>query len=269
MRLFAIVVLLISLSGCAQNGYKTFYKPVSGYNPDSIAARRAAPPPATPIIERAQSGGNPQSILAAYAKRAYILIGSATFNSGKVESEQSAVNQGKDVGADLVLIFDPKYTGSVTANMPITTPTATTSYSNNTATIYGPGSGTAKVYGQGVTTTYGSTTEYLPVTINRSDYGAAYFVKLKFNLGLIYRDLNESERKTLQSNKGVAVIIVVNDTPAFEADILTGDIITKVDDNVISNQKSFSELLNEQKGKKIKLSIIRNGQRIEKEVHLN
>jgi hypothetical protein len=261
--IFALATLL---AGCA-SGYKEFYKQAQGATPEIIAALRTAPPPATPIVERAQPG-NSQTILDAYAKRGYVMIGHSMFNSGRSESEASAIRQGQGVGADLVLILNPRYTGAVTSNMPITTPTTTTSYSTGTATAYGPG-GTVTAYGSGTTTTYGSTTSYIPITIHRSDYGAVYFVKRRFSLGVLMRDLSDAERQDLQTNKGMAVRLVVDGTPAFNADILAGDVITAIDGVAISGAQPFNELLRERRGNLVSLSLIRRGQRIEKSVQLN
>ena len=118
-------------------------------------------------------------VLDAYAKRGYVQIGNAMFNSGRDEPETAAVHQGQKVGADLVLILNPKYTGSVTSSVPITTPTTNLSYTSGTATAYGSG-GTVTAYGNSTTTTYGTTTNYVPITVNRSDYGAVFFVKQRF-----------------------------------------------------------------------------------------
>ncbi|MCK9388228.1 MAG: PDZ domain-containing protein [Sulfuritalea sp.] len=256
----------ILITGCA-SGYKQFYRPAQGASPELIASLRVAPPPASPVVERATPSDG-KAILDAYAKRGYVMIGNSMFNSGRPESETSAILQAKDVGADLVLILDPRYTGSVTSSIPITTPTSSTSYSTGTATAYGPG-GPVTAYGSGTTTTYGSTTNYVPITINRSDYGAVYFVKQRFGLGAFGRDLTDNERQELQTNKGAVVRLVVDGTPAFNADILVGDIITSIDGIDIVNAQAFSELLRDRRGKRIALVVLRRGHRIEKTVQLN
>src|SRR5690242_11140832 len=56
------------------------------------------------------------------------------------------------VGADLVVILNPRCTGSTTSSVPITTPSTSTSYSTGTATAFKPG-GPATVFGSGMTTT--------------------------------------------------------------------------------------------------------------------
>jgi hypothetical protein len=146
---FSVVVPLI-LASCA-SGYQTFCKSAPGATPEIVAAKRVAPPPEIPILERL-APTNPETILAAYNKRGYASIGCSIFNSGRNESEASALKQGKAVGADLVLVLNPQYSGSITTNLPITTPTSTTSYTTGSATTYGPG-GAVTAYGNAATTT--------------------------------------------------------------------------------------------------------------------
>jgi len=259
-------LLALLLTGCA-SGYREFYQQAEGIRPEVVAARRPSPPPAMPIVERSRPSQG-QAILDAYAKRGYVMIGQSMFNSGRRESDEAAVRQAQDVGADLVLILNPRYTGSVTSSVPITTPTTSTSYSTGSATAYGS-SGSVTAYGTGTTTTYGTTTNYVPVTIHRSDYGAVFFVKQHFSIGLFYRDLNDTERQELQSNKGAVVRLVVDGSPAFDADILSGDVVIAVDGVSVSSSNAFGELLRDRRGRLISLSIIRRGQRLEKSVRLN
>jgi len=264
-RLVSCALLVLLLAGCS--GYKEFYRRAEWATPEVVAARRVSPPPANPIVERAQSG-NIQATVDGYLKRGYVPIGDAFFNSGRRESDDSAVQHGKDVGADLVLILNPKYTGSVTSSVPITTPTTTTSFSTGSATAYGPG-GPVTAFGSGTTTTYGTSTTYVPITHHRSDYGAIFFIKQRFILGTFMRDLKDSERQELQSNKGVAVRLVAEGTPAFDADILIDDVITAIDGVSVSSPKAFSDVLRDRRGKQVSLSIVRRGQRLEKAVQLN
>jgi hypothetical protein len=98
--------LFFTLFLTACSGYKEFYKQAQGATPETVAVMRVAPPPAIPIVERAQPGDS-MTILDAYAKRGYIMIGNSMFKTGHPESEDSAVRQAQDVGADLVLILNP------------------------------------------------------------------------------------------------------------------------------------------------------------------
>ena len=186
------------------------------------------------------------------------MIGSSFFSSGRSEAEDSAIQKAQEVGADLLLILNPKYTGSVTSSIPITTPTSTTSYSSGTATAYGPG-GTVNAYGTGTTTTYGSTTNYIPVTVHRSDYGAVFFVKQRFGLGAFLRDLNHSKRQEIQTNKGAVIELIVDGTPAFSSDLLVGDIIAALDGTPVINAATLTDQLRERRGTTAVISILRRG----------
>jgi len=105
--------------------------------------------------------------------------------------------------------------------------------------------------------------------VHRSDYGAIYFIKQRSALGIIMRDLTDAERQELQTNKGAAVRLIVDGTPAFDADILVGDVITGIDGVAVSSAQTFRELLRERRGRLVSLSILRRGQHIEKAVQLN
>jgi serine protease Do len=262
-----LLTATIALTACA-SGYSQFYKAAPGATPEAIAATRVAPPTGQPIVERSASPGPDASALFdAYTKRGYSYIGGASFNSASQDSEESAVEQGRKVGADLVVIFNPRYTGSTTTAMPLTVPTTTTSHSSGSATAYGPG-GTVTAYGTGTTTTYGTSTTLIPITVHRSDYGAAYFVKRKWAFGVRARDLNDAERQELQTNKGAFILVVVDNTPAYAADLLRGDIILAVNGNLVLNQESLTNLLRERSGQKVTISLYRRGQRLEKTVQL-
>lgn len=260
----AFVACLLLLGGCA-SGYKEFYEQAQNFTPERIAEMRVAPPTGVPILERAYAADT--ELLESYAKRGFVMIGSSMFNSGIPDSESDAIEQAKRVGADLVVILTPRYTGSVATSIPITTPTTTTSYSSGTATAYGA-HGPVTAYGSGTTTTHGSTTTYMPMTVHRSDYGAMFFIKQRFGLGVFPRDLTDSERQKLQTNKGAAVHIIVDGTPAFNSDFLVGDIVTSIDGVPVSSAQSFLDMLLERRGQRVSFSILRQGQRIEKTVQL-
>jgi hypothetical protein len=262
MKKLAIVFVAMAVTACA-SGYSQFYTTIPGATPEVIAQVRAAPAPAVPLVDHSPTVPNPEQ----YARLGYVPIGYSSFNSGRNESEKNAIAQGQQVGADLVVIVNPSYTGSVTSQLPLTTPTTSTSYTTGSATAYGSG-GTVTAFGNSTTTTHGSQTTYIPMTVNRYDYGAVYFVKRSYIFGANWRDLTNDERSALQSNSGVYVITVVNDTPAFRNDVLAGDIILKIDGQTIYGQQAASDALGNKRGQAITLTIFRNGQTIEKTIQL-
>ena len=262
MKKTITLLCILSLCGCV-SGYSQFYTQVPGATPEVIQESRANPPPQTPLVNHSPTV--PESDI--YLREGYIPIGYSFFNSGRAEPEKNAILQGQKVKADLVVIVNPSFTGSVTSQVPITTPTTQTSNTTGTATIVGAGS-PVTVYGNSSTTTYGSKTNYIPVTVNRYDYGAVYFIKRKFSLGVNWRDLTNEERSTLQSNSGLYVTAVVNNTPAFRNDILVGDVILQIDDEKVYGQEIASSILGNKLGQEIELTIYRNGEIIQKRLIL-
>jgi len=262
MRVFLIVLTVLFLSSCA-TGYAQFYQAY----PDSgrTLERRATPAPQVPTAERAS--GNVQDIFATYLRRGYNALGYSHFNSGAAESDNGAIAQGAKIGADLVVIVDPRYTDTQSGAIPITTPKTTTSYTTGTATAYGP-SGTTTAYGNATTTTYGSQTAYVPYSVDRFDYGAIYFVRTRFQFGAFFRDLTTDERQELQSNKGVVVTIIVDGSPAYDADFLEGDMILAINGKPVGGGESMADALLRHKGQLVTMSVMRNGTILSKAVTL-
>lgn len=265
MRHNALMLAAAMLLGGCASGYSQFYQPVNGVTPEMIAAQRVAPPPAIPILDR--SGDKPEAVAAAYNRHGYGVIGFSSFNGAAGQSEEGALEQGAKVGADVVVVISPQYTGTRSTVIPFTTPTAQTSYTSGTATAYGSG-GPVFVSGNSTTTTYGSRTTYIPMHTDRYDYGALYFVKRKYVLGANWRDLSDEERQAIQSNRGLYIMSVVNGSPAFNSDILAGDILLEVQGEAVTSQDAAGQQLAALAGQKIEVTLYRQGQRIRKVVQL-
>ena len=264
MRVFLLIAVAIMGAGCASNGYRQFYTAM----PDApnTLSRRASAPTATPSIDSVD--GTFDDVASHYRRQGYAVIGYSSFNSGRNDSEKGAITQAIQVQADRVVIIRPRYTGTVTTNVPITTPTSQTSYTDGTATAYGNG-GSATAYGNSTTTTYGSQTTYIPITTNRSDYAAVYLVKVGFVFGAYFDELSDSDRSTLQTNKGVRITTIVDASPAYAADVLVGDILLAANGQSIYGVKAFADLVQSNRGQEVELQVSRNGQILTKRVRLN
>lgn len=260
------VLSVVLMTGCA-NGYKQFYTPNQTISQQDLAERRQAPPPVDPIVVHANLSQAKETV-ESYVKSGYSVIGSSMFNSGDSVQERGAVDQARAVGADLVIVYYPKITGTQTSAIPITTPSTSTTYSTGTATAYGAG-GPVTAYGSGTSTTYGSSTTWVPITVTRADYGAVYMAKLRVKLGAFFRDLNDSERQVLQSNKGAAIVFLVDNSPAFNADFLVGDFVLAIDGVPVINAQSLLSSLKTLGGKTVTFTLMRQGKRLDKVVHLN
>jgi membrane-associated protease RseP (regulator of RpoE activity) len=133
----------------------------------------------------------------------------------------------------------------------------------NSGTIYGSGGGFASYSG----TSY--TTSYVPYSVARYDYLATYWVKMKPpRLGIYCKDLTDELRQKLGSNKGVYIAFVVKDSPAFNSDLLVGDVIRRVNDTEVISEKQLANWLDEKHPSEIEFAIYRNGENINKKVQV-
>jgi membrane-associated protease RseP (regulator of RpoE activity) len=260
---WVLAAFSLLLAGCATNGYSDFYREIPGETQEVIEATRVAPAPDEPPLEHVATFDD----LATYQRKGYFPIGYSSFSGTSGEDDEDALEVGQMVAADMVVVIHPKYRGSRRVDVPLTLPTATTSQTNGTATVYGSG-GSANVYSNSTTTTYGSQTTYIPVTLKRYEYGAVYLVKRRQLLGAQFRDLNNEERSRLQTNRGVVVVVVVDGTPAYESDVLTGDIIVSVDGTPVAGVDGLRQMLQGKHGQLIEMSILRGGSTIVKSLKL-
>lgn len=196
----------------------------------------------------------------------YALVGYSSFNAGNV-NENEVIDQAKKVHASVVILYS-KYTGTVSGVLPLTLPDIQTSTTSLDGIVYGSG-GYASYSGTAYTTTYGTKTTYIPYSVHRADYLATYWVKLKPPIfGTYIRELTPEIKHQIGSNKGVFIYAVVKRSPAFEADILQGDVLRKIGDITIYDQDSFQRALSQYEGKEVGVIIIRDGKEIIKFVKL-
>lgn len=254
----ALAAALISaqlLSGCALgvSGWKQFYIEIEP--PEAVASTRVSPPPESPEVVLSD---NMEDSLRQFIRKGLLPVGYSTFTSGGSETRLGAAAQGRAVGADSVLVARPRYLSSNTTSVPITLPTTSTSQTTSNRSASGSG-GTATVQGNSTTTTYGSTTRYVPITVNRFEYSAIYFVKRKLTFGAVYRETTDEERRQIGSNRGVVVTGVVDGGAAYAADILPEDLIVDVDSLPVAGVAGMSALLEVNKGKVVTMSLLRRG----------
>ena len=248
--------MFLVLSGCT-NPYSQFYNDHTG-GKNILDDPKVIIPTDEPKLRR---GSNADDDTKNMLENGYLLIGVASFNAGEV-SENGALEQAKRIHADTVIVYS-HYTHTLSGMTPITVPDTQTSYQSGT--IYGSRGGSANYSGS--STTYGSTTTYMPYHIRRYDYLATYWVKMKpSRIGIYSKDLTDELRQKIGSNKGVYITIVVKDSPAFNSDLLVGDIIRRVNGIEVIDQKHYLNWLNETHPSEIEFEIFRNGENITKKV---
>lgn len=256
MRYFYATLICLVLSSCASNPYSQYY---SG----SVNARQQENYIYTGepirVIPTDDIDGDTKKLMA----KGYTPIGRSTFNAGSNKvNDQQILEQADLIGAQVVLTAS-KYTNTESGAIPVNVPNVTTTNSSASATAYG-NKGSVNAYGTGTTTTYGSNTIYMPYNIRRSDYLAMYFAKTKSRVGAYTEPLSDEMKKKLQSNSGVRVFLVTDDSPAFDANILPGDILLTFNGQPIKSVENYQELLKQDGSAPIQFSIYRDGKIIKK-----
>ncbi|HVZ65089.1 MAG TPA: PDZ domain-containing protein [Lacunisphaera sp.] len=262
-----VLIVLISgllLWGC-QSPYKEFYTP----NPNAGEPDRYASFSGQTNYVTCSEGERPQTMLS-FMRQGYFAIGAAAFEANRgFDYHLSLREKAKEVSADVVLL-SASSAGTIqrTIAIPVfqpgtTSTTSTTGHVN--ASAYGTGGsayGTGNYYGQSTTTTSPTvSTQYMPMTIERTNYTAVFMRKLKpRELDIFTRELDDNERRSLERNTGAVIVAVVDSSPAFLANLIDGDIIVGINGDTVVNPASLKEQLRQHRGEKVDLSIIRKGQ---------
>lgn len=245
ITLFACFILV----ACASS-HKEFYKPVDAKTlPDVQLLGKGELP-------KIFSTNDMERDVKIALSRGYSNIGVSSFN-GEATSEKEVVEQAKTVGAVMVLV-NSKFTDSRVVTTPLFLPDNETTYHSG----YVNGTYGSANY-SGTSTTYG--TKVVPITTNqqRYDQTAVYFAKLtkKPKFGLYLENLTPELRARFERNTGALITIVMEDSPAFLANILPGDILIEFNGAQVINAEQMLNLMRtySPNSDKCLLKIIRNG----------
>ena len=191
----------------------------------------------------------------------YVLLGVASFQTGGRVTLDQIRDQAKQVGADTVLWSD-KYLGSQQAVVPFPQYNPGTTSTTNTYGTVNTSYGSANYNASSTTTSPGTiSTEMVPITIQRYEYSATFWRKAQsFVFGARGTNLPDDLRQRLQRNGGVLVNVVVVDSPAFRANILPGDVITKINGWDIYSAEQYTHVVTMERGKASVITVIRSGE---------
>jgi membrane-associated protease RseP (regulator of RpoE activity) len=87
---------------------------------------------------------------------------------------------------------------------------------------------------------------------------AAYFVRFKLPFGATFRDLTAAETDTLGAS-GVQIGAVIGGSPAAEANLRSGDFVLKFNGEPIRDRAGFQQTLRGHMGKRVTLTVSRDG----------
>jgi len=82
-------------------------------------------------------------------------------------------------------------------------------------------------------------------------------------------DLTDDLRRQIGTNRGVLVHAVIKGSPAFNADVMRGDVITKIGEDITPDRKSFGATMQQYAGQEVVLETYRDGVKREVRLRLN
>ena len=248
MRRIAIACALLIVPATAHaNDWEKFYQ--------------AAPVGSVPVLPADQPPqivdlpSDPRELVDSMWRKGFTLLGASSFNSPNA-STKDALRFGQKIHAAYVGM-KTQLTSSRTANIPMTTPTTSTTYSNGNVSATGTGGYANGTY-SGTSTTYGSQTTYLPITLNRFDKVAAFFgPTAKQGSGILSRGPTPDEVAHFETRHLLIVRSIRDGSPADKANILEGDTILTLNGEQATMDAIHAAVAT---GKPIAVHLIRNGQ---------
>ena len=262
--ILVVIVLPLFATGCV-NGFEKYYRP-SPNAQQVLKSPYVLPPPPTPTVY--VYSATPSADNHKLQQDGYVYLGEASFymNANKV-SESQAVEQGKKVGAAVILIHS-EYKDTVSGAVPYTVqnaPIVSTVNTSGTVNVNGAGGYATGTYNSSgtVMTPGGSSTYMIPYSFDRNSFDATFWAKrdtAKIIFGINVRPLPDEMKRHLERNTGVIVESVIRGTPAFQANVLEGDVLLKIGNDDVIDDTSLVAIVPKNAGRTVNLQILRNGQ---------
>ncbi len=218
-------------------------------------------------------------------KEGYLAIGSAEFTWSGSPTDAQIIKKAREVGADVV-VYKSKYDHTekgVQQMLGVIPGTTYTTTSSGYANAYGTGNYTTQAYGSNGTYAYGTgsysgsaygsyhetstaTTDpqfytySVPYTAHVYYYGMVFYRRTKPPiLGAHNTVLDEETQKVLGRNTGALVTVVVNNSPAFLANLMPGDVIIQMGIYEVTSPDTLSAALAQLADSHTTVTLLRNG----------
>jgi S1-C subfamily serine protease len=253
MRRFLLGLSCFAIAGCASD-YSLFYTRLP------TMASQTKPYEGEPIV--VASTGDPRADVDAMFTRGFGPIGFSAFN-GPVRNLSGAIAQAKTIKAEYVVV-SRKYAQTVQSAIAMTTLAPRTTYTNGFVNA-GYASGTFS----GMSTSFGLQTSYMPFSVAQYEQTALFFGPFaKRGLGILMAEISSQDAQRLGTQKGVIVAAVRRGSPAFEADMLPGDVVSQIDGQPVYDPAGATAAIHNVNGSDMAVTLVRDGHIIQKIVHL-
>jgi hypothetical protein len=254
----ATLSLAVPLIGCATNDFTESFQPGN-----TLAKHVLRWSGRVHILESSDIRVSIEDL----SRQGFLPLGSSSFSTGESVDLDQLRETATSVGADIVLYYN-KHIGSRTASLPIRSyqpgRSLTTRHSGVAQVNPSPLFGGPKIgfVGESVTEESGTySTTYVPITVDRYKHVAIFWRKARPAIfGARVVALPDDLRQSLGRNTGVLVRLVIDESPAFLANILSGDVIIGIDSVEITSSHDFDRKVDVFAGKQCNVVILRDGE---------
>jgi len=109
-----------------------------------------------------------------------------------------------------------------------------------------------------------------PILVHDYEYGVSYWQKVRsYAFGAVFSDLTDQQRDMIGSNRGCAISVVVNGTPAFNSDFIAGDVLTVINGQRMTNAKDCHQAIDALSGRTVEITYWRKGTKSTKTITLH
>lgn len=209
-----------------------------------------------------------EDFVAGLSKDNFVPVAQSSFNWSDFPTDDEIKWAGRRARADIAL-YTSKYQQTVSGvrGVPNYTPGTTTNI--NTAGTVGGFGGVPYSQNSTVTTPGRVGVSYVPYQANVYSQTVLYWRKMQPRpFGANFQKTDEDWRKKHGRNFGVVCKFVINDSPAYKANLFSGDIVLRVNAVEIANEEQMMKVIEDNLGKSISLDIDREGKEMQIAVSL-
>lgn len=260
----APALALIALSACA-NPYRANFNTTLDRLPAWMGTR-FLPAPGKPRLIKSQ---DIRSDNWRQFEKGYVMVGFAKFDGPPLNLDQ-ALAQAKAIDAEVVIVQE-RFTRSMTETVAVTQwPADETTEIREQSQSTGRRGPRQESRTTEIRVSRSPETVYLPKLVDYYEHAATFWRRIERPVfGALVQDLTDELKQKLQTNRGLVVRAVMVDSPAYQADLLKGDILMKIDGEPVSSARKFYNDVILLAGRDVNLSVLRGGKTMQRRLTLN
>ncbi len=258
--MFSLFILLAA-TGCVNPYVENYTSALEKWPQPALTRILVSSAPAT-LVSSTDMKTDSHTLL----QNGYVLLGRSRFKSALLD-ERAALAEAKLIGACLVLV-NHKYDKTITVQVADVTTTPDQTVVNSRTFVNGRGEEKTITDTQ---TVQGTTqVNWVPENVDYYSYAATYWAQAKPSIsGILVRGTTKDPLKPAVPQSGLTVRVIVTNSPAYEAGIQEGDILNSVAGVALNSVGQFYELVSQNAGKKVDVSLTRNGEAMKVSIALN